>query len=146
GQGGERGEDLGPGLLGRTPPRHHARDRLPRLRHADAGSRPRPRTGDRGPGDRVMSPTTRLVEVRQHVLKNNDVVARALRARFHEAGVYVVSLVSSPGAGKTLFLEKVLGMLRGRCNVAALVGDLATDNDARRLARSQAPVKQITTG
>jgi hydrogenase nickel incorporation protein HypB len=93
-----------------------------------------------------MSPTTRLVEVRQHVLKNNDLVARALRTHFHDAGVYVVSLVSSPGAGKTLFLEKVLGLLRAQYRVAALVGDLATDNDARRLARSQAPVKQITTG
>jgi hydrogenase nickel incorporation protein HypB len=93
-----------------------------------------------------MSATTRLVEVRQHVLKNNDVVARGLRDRFREAGVYVVSLVSSPGAGKTLFLEKVLTLLRDRYRVAALVGDLATDNDARRLARSQVPVKQITTG
>jgi hydrogenase nickel incorporation protein HypB len=89
---------------------------------------------------------TRLVEVRQHVLKKNDVVARALRARFHEAGVYVVSLVSSPGSGKTAFLEKVLGLLRPRHRVAALVGDLATDNDARRLARSEVPVRQITTG
>ena len=92
------------------------------------------------------NPPTRLVEVRQHVLKNNDIVARALRARFHEAGVYVVSLVSSPGSGKTMFLEKVLGRLRPDYRVAALVGDLATDNDARRLARSQAPVKQIITG
>src|SRR5262249_26791853 len=58
----------------------------------------------------------------------------------------VVSLVSSPGAGKTLFLEKMLRSLQDRYRVAALVGDLATDNDARRLARSQAPVKQITTG
>src|SRR5205085_2529075 len=88
----------------------------------------------------------RLVEVRQHVLKHNDTVARALRARFHEAGVCAVSLVSSPGAGKTALLETVLGRLRERYRVAALVGDLATDNDARRLARSQAPVRQITTG
>jgi len=93
-----------------------------------------------------MRPPTRLVEVRQHVLKSNDVVARALRERFRGAGVYVVSLVSSPGAGKTLFLEKVLGLLRERCRVAALVGDLATDNDARRLARARVPVRQITTG
>ncbi len=93
-----------------------------------------------------MSEPPRLVQVRQHVLKHNDVAARALRARFHEAGTFVVSLVSSPGAGKTAFLEKVLGQLHGRYRVAALVGDLATDNDARRLARSQAPVKQITTG
>jgi hydrogenase nickel incorporation protein HypB len=93
-----------------------------------------------------MSEPPRLVQVRQHVLKRNDLAARALRARFHEAGTYVVSLVSSPGAGKTAFLEVVLGRLQERYRVAALVGDLATDNDARRLARSQAPVKQITTG
>jgi hydrogenase nickel incorporation protein HypB len=89
---------------------------------------------------------TRLVEVRQHVLKRNDVAARALRERFRAAGTYVVSLVSSPGAGKTAFLEKVLARLREHYRVAALVGDLATDNDARRLARSGVPVKQITTG
>jgi len=89
---------------------------------------------------------TRLVEVRQNVLKQNDIVARELRQRFHHAGVYVVSLVSSPGSGKTAFLEKTLTLLRPNFRVAALVGDLATENDAARLARSQVPVKQITTG
>jgi hydrogenase nickel incorporation protein HypB len=93
-----------------------------------------------------MSNEPRLVEVRHHILKRNDEVARALRLRFREAGVYVVSLVSSPGAGKTAFLERVLGSLRDRYRVAALVGDLTTDNDARRLARALVPVKQITTG
>ena len=88
----------------------------------------------------------RLVEVRKNVLKQNDVIARALRERFHEAGVFVVSLVSSPGSGKTAFLEKTLTMMRPHHCVAALVGDLATENDAARLARSQAPVKQIVTG
>jgi len=88
----------------------------------------------------------RLVEVRQNVLKQNDVVARALRERFRTAGVLAVSLVSSPGSGKTAFLEKILTFLHSRFNVAALVGDLATENDAARLARSQAPVKQIITG
>lgn len=91
-------------------------------------------------------PQTRLVEVRQKVLKQNDVVARALRQRYHDAGVYVVSLVSSPGAGKTTFLEKTLSLVRERYRVRALVGDLATDNDAQRLGRSGAPVRQITTG
>jgi hydrogenase nickel incorporation protein HypB len=93
-----------------------------------------------------MSLEPRLVEVRKNVLKQNDVVARALRTRFHTAGVFVVSLVSSPGSGKTAFLEKTLTRLRSRYRVAALVGDLATENDAARLARSQAPVKQIITG
>lgn len=93
-----------------------------------------------------MNSEPRLVEVRKNVLKQNDVVARALRERFRETGVFVVSLVSSPGSGKTAFLEKVLTELRKDFRVAALVGDLATDNDAARLARSHAPVKQITTG
>jgi hydrogenase nickel incorporation protein HypB len=94
----------------------------------------------------MMSTQPRLVEVRQKVLKQNDLLARDLRQRFQDAGVYVVSMVSSPGAGKTALLEKLLTILRQECRVAALVGDLATDNDAARLARSQAPVRQITTG
>jgi hydrogenase nickel incorporation protein HypB len=94
-----------------------------------------------------MNSKPRIVEVRQNILKHNDEVARALRQRFQDAGVFVVSLVSSPGAGKTAFLEKTLTLLKQSDHrPAALVGDLATDNDAARLARSQAPVKQITTG
>ena len=93
-----------------------------------------------------MIPEPRLVEVRKNVLKQNDVLARALRERFREAGVLAISLVSSPGSGKTAFLERTLTVLRARYRVAALVGDLATENDAARLARSQVPVKQIITG
>jgi hydrogenase nickel incorporation protein HypB len=93
-----------------------------------------------------MSTGTRIVEVRQNVLKQNDLAARALREKFRDAGVFVVSLVSSPGSGKTMLLEKTLGLLQPEFRVAALVGDLATENDAARLARSNAPVRQITTG
>jgi hydrogenase nickel incorporation protein HypB len=93
-----------------------------------------------------MGPQPRLVEVRKNVLKQNDLAARALRERFRAAGIFVVSLVSSPGSGKTMFLEKTLTQLRETYRVAALVGDLATENDAIRLARTGAPVKQITTG
>jgi hydrogenase nickel incorporation protein HypB len=93
-----------------------------------------------------MSHEPRLVEVRKNILKQNDLVARELRQRFQDAGLFVVSLVSSPGAGKTTLLERTLALLRPRLQVAALVGDLATENDAARLARSGAPVRQITTG
>ena len=88
-----------------------------------------------------------MVEVRQNVLKQNDLLARTLRERFQAAGVLVVSMVSTPGAGKTALLEQTLTRLRANgVRVAALVGDLATENDAKRLARSEAPVKQIITG
>lgn len=94
-----------------------------------------------------MTGEPRLVEVRRNVLKRNDLLARDLRRRFREAGVRVLSLVSSPGAGKTALLEKTLTRLRqDGVRVAALVGDLATENDAARLARSESPVRQITTG
>jgi hydrogenase nickel incorporation protein HypB len=93
-----------------------------------------------------MTMAPRLVEVRQNILKHNDILARALRDRFRASGVFVVSLVSSPGSGKTMLLESILTTLGRRYRVAALVGDLATENDAARLARSGALVRQITTG
>ncbi|MGB8259458.1 MAG: hydrogenase nickel incorporation protein HypB [Terracidiphilus sp.] len=90
--------------------------------------------------------TTRIVELRQGILKKNDELARALRQRYEAAGVLVLNLVSSPGTGKTAFLERTMRELRARgLRVAALVGDLETDNDARRLAASGAPVRQINT-
>ena len=90
--------------------------------------------------------TTRLVEVREKVLKQNDILARALRTEFQKAGVFVASFVSSPGSGKTTLLEKLLARLGEKRRVAALVGDLATKKDAARLARAATQVKQITTG
>ncbi len=93
-----------------------------------------------------MNSTPRILEVRKNILKQNDETARALRNRFHAAGVFVVNLVSSPGSGKTAFLESTLTRMRAEFRVAALVGDLATENDAIRLARSRVPVRQIITG
>lgn len=88
----------------------------------------------------------RLLEIKKNVLDKNDRLAQALRARFQTAGVYVVNLVSSPGTGKTALLEQTLRQMveQGQA-VAALVGDLETENDANRLARSGAPVRQIVT-
>jgi hydrogenase nickel incorporation protein HypB len=90
--------------------------------------------------------TTRIVELRRGILKKNDELAAGLRDRYTTAGVLVLNLVSSPGTGKTAFLERTLKELKARgARVAALVGDLETDNDARRLASSGAPVRQINT-
>ncbi|NTW01679.1 MAG: hydrogenase nickel incorporation protein HypB [Oscillochloris sp.] len=93
-----------------------------------------------------MSDAPRLIDVRQNVLSKNDLLAQSLRERFDQAGVCVINLLSSPGSGKTRLLEETLRRLGETYRVAALVGDLATDNDARRLARSGATVRQIETG
>jgi hydrogenase nickel incorporation protein HypB len=90
--------------------------------------------------------TTRIVELRQGILKKNDELARGLRSQFEAAGVLVLNLVSSPGTGKTEFLQRTLReLINSGAKAAALVGDLETDNDARRLAGSGAPVRQINT-
>jgi len=89
---------------------------------------------------------SRIAQIRQNVLKKNDLLAAELRHRFSAAGVRVINLVSSPGAGKTSLLEHTLRELQPRFSVAALVGDLATDRDAQRLSRAATKVQQITTG
>lgn len=89
---------------------------------------------------------TRILEIKQDVLDKNDRLAQNLRARFQATDTFVINLVSAPGAGKTALLEKTLRMMTTNgLAVAALVGDLSTDNDARRLARSGAPIRQIET-
>ncbi len=93
-----------------------------------------------------MTTEPRIVEVRARILRENDHLARALRERFRSSGVTVISFVSSPGAGKTTFLEELLRRLGTGLRTAVLVGDLATENDAARLSRACPRVKQITTG
>ena len=88
----------------------------------------------------------RILEVRTKILKANDTLARSMRDEFTRAGVLVVNLVSSPGTGKTALLKETLTRLRQTgVPAAAVVGDLETDNDARRLAESGLPVRQINT-
>lgn len=90
--------------------------------------------------------TPRLLEIKKNVLDKNNQLAGELRAQFHAAGTFTLNWVSSPGTGKTAWLERTLSLMKERgLNVAALVGDLATENDARRLARSGAPARQIVT-
>lgn len=93
-----------------------------------------------------MTKTPRVVELRKGILEKNDLLAADLRTRYQQAGVRTSNWVSSPGTGKTALLEAMLNTAVARgVRAAALVGDCATDNDAQRLARSGAPVRQIVT-
>ncbi len=90
------------------------------------------------------------VEVVRGVLAENDQRAAHNRAHFDEAGVLVVNLMSSPGAGKTSLLEATIEAERQRGQaghrIGVIEGDLETDNDAERIRRHGVPVVQITTG
>ena len=88
----------------------------------------------------------RVVEIASNLMVKNDAlaaqIARALRCRVEH---WSSTCFRVPGSGKTTLLEETLKRLRAEYRVAALVGDQATANDADRLARSGAPVRQITT-
>ena len=85
-----------------------------------------------------------VIAVRESLFGANEAIAAQNRADFRRHGVLVLNLMSSPGSGKTALLEALIPRLPLRC--AVLVGDLETDNDARRIARTGAPTIQITTG
>jgi hydrogenase nickel incorporation protein HypB len=79
------------------------------------------------------------------VLDANDALAQANREEFDQAGLYVVNMMSSPGAGKTAILERTLEGLRGRLRLGVLEGDVQTTLDADRLARFHVPLVQVNT-
>jgi hydrogenase nickel incorporation protein HypB len=93
---------------------------------------------------------TRQLPLHTALLQRNDAQAAGLRQRFEAAGVTVVNLLSSPGSGKTALLEALAQRLTSAAGVAprlaVIVGDLATDNDARRLQAAGLAAVQITTG
>src|SRR5438045_9423926 len=93
-----------------------------------------------------MEPGRWIVEVNQALLGKNTELAAQNRRRFHALGLRVINLLSAPGSGKTALLERTLSDLRDRIRIGVQVGDLQTDNDARRLSQRGAPVVQILTG
>jgi hydrogenase nickel incorporation protein HypB len=86
------------------------------------------------------------IDVLERLLAANDRAAVHNRAHFDEHGVLAVNLMSAPGSGKTTLLEATAEELRGELRMAVLVGDLETDNDARRIRAHGVAAQQITTG
>jgi hydrogenase nickel incorporation protein HypB len=86
------------------------------------------------------------LHLHERVLGRNQEHAARNRDMFDTARVTVINVLSAPGSGKTSLLERTLADLKGELRGAVIVGDLATDNDARRLMRSGAASVQITTG
>ena len=89
----------------------------------------------------------RTIEVREKVMARNDELAGEVRERLATAGVPALNLVSSPGSGKTLLLERTLQALGDRMEIAVISGDVQTQNDADRIARhTDRLVHAVVTG
>ena len=88
----------------------------------------------------------RTLEVRQAILEKNNRQAERNRGFFRARGLLVVNFLSSPGSGKTTLIRQTIRLLEKRLKAGVIVGDLATENDARVLRESGAPVVQGNTG
>ncbi|MFM7440133.1 MAG: hydrogenase nickel incorporation protein HypB, partial [Snowella sp.] len=87
-----------------------------------------------------------FVAIAESVLSKNERLAERNRGYFQANNLLVFNLLSSPGSGKTALIERTILDLQNKLRIGVVVGDLATDNDARRLQSSGAEAIQITTG
>jgi len=127
-------------------PRHGQEHREPHVHsHAHPHTHP-PEGGNSGPSPEPEVEARRTVEVRRSILEKNDRQAERNRGFFRAHGLLVLNVLSSPGSGKTALLRETALALGPELRAGVIVGDLATDNDARRLRESGAPVVQVTTG
>jgi hydrogenase nickel incorporation protein HypB len=86
------------------------------------------------------------VKVVTNILEANDRIAAENRKKFEEAGVFVMNVMSGPGAGKTSLLEKTIQELSGKMKIGVIEGDIAGADDAERIDKLGIPVVQINTG
>jgi hydrogenase nickel incorporation protein HypB len=86
------------------------------------------------------------VKVITHILEANDRIAAENRELFHKSGVYVINLMSAPGAGKTSCIERTIKELSSKLKIGIIEGDIAGTDDAKRIAKLGIPVVQINTG
>jgi hydrogenase nickel incorporation protein HypB len=86
-----------------------------------------------------------IITVERKVLEKNDQIAAELRTKFKEKGIFAINLLSSPGSGKTSLIERTAEQLKDKINISVIVGDVQTDNDAKRIGRLNIPVVQIIT-
>lgn len=94
----------------------------------------------------VTGQATDLIAIHKSIMGANDLKAERNRGFFQGIGLLAANVLSSPGSGKTTLLKRLIEELAGKEKCGVIVGDLETDNDARRLRETGAPVVQVSTG
>ena len=87
----------------------------------------------------------KMIDVKGDILSANDMLAEGLRSRFEQAKVFVMNLMSSPGAGKTSIILRIIQSLADRVRIGVIEGDIASDVDARKIEAEKVDVVQINT-
>lgn len=86
-----------------------------------------------------------VITIERKVLEKNDQIANELRSKFRSKNMFVINLLSSPGSGKTSSIERTVEHLKDKLKISVIVGDVQTDNDAKRIGKLGIPVVQIIT-
>lgn len=87
----------------------------------------------------------KTINVKEDILNVNDNIASSLKQKFDDAGVFVLNIMSSPGAGKTSSILKIIEALSGDLKIGVIEGDIASDVDAQKIGASNVDVVQINT-
>ena len=88
----------------------------------------------------------KVIEIKESVFADNDRDAEILRSELKEKGVFLLNLMSSPGAGKTTTLMKTIEALKDKIKIGVMEADIDSDVDARTISESGAKVIQLHTG
>jgi hydrogenase nickel incorporation protein HypB len=86
------------------------------------------------------------VKVVTNILEANERIAAENRKIFDEVNVFVMNIMSGPGAGKTSLIERTIKELKGKIKIGVIEGDIAGTDDAERIEKHGIPVVQINTG
>ena len=88
----------------------------------------------------------RVIEIKQSIFADNDKQADALREKLKEKGVFLLNLMSSPGAGKTTTLSRTIEMLKQEMQIGVMEADIDSDVDAAAIENCGVRVIQLHTG
>ncbi len=88
----------------------------------------------------------RVIEIKESVFADNDKQADKLRADLKEKKVFLMNLMSSPGAGKTTTLIKTINLLKDKLNIGVMEADIDSDVDAKKIATTSVKSIQLHTG
>ena len=88
----------------------------------------------------------KIIEIKQSVFKNNDEQAAELRKELKDKGVFLLNLMSSPGAGKTTALKATINLLKDKLKIGVMEADIDSDVDAKKIAETGVKSIQLHTG
>ena len=88
----------------------------------------------------------RVLEIKESVFADNDRQADNLRRELKEQGVFLMNLMSSPGAGKTTTLKRTIAMLKGEMKIGIMEADIDSEVDAQAITETGVRAIQIHTG